>query len=236
MEKTRVQVLSWEDALEKEMATHSSNFCLEISMDRETWRATVQESDMTEVTEHTRWYIRRWASLESSHKKGMWRDFLGVQWLRLCASTAGDTSLISGQGTKIPHDGQKEKERRVYGENRKKSRDLETQHYHGGQEDRRTPKTEQRKSARDTAGKDQACEAPTTMSSSKRYSSDLTCEIAYHFLQPKRSGKWRGRGHLIGVGNWCFVWDQWVWGLWDIQVEPVNIWVPRGKKSWSLCE
>ena len=68
----------------------------------------------------------------------MWRDFLGVQWLRLCASTAGDTSLISGQGTKIPHDGQKEKERRVYGEDRKKSRDLETQYHHGGQEDKRT--------------------------------------------------------------------------------------------------
>ena len=28
---------------------------------------------------------------------------LGVQWLRLCPSTAGGTSLIPGQGTKIPH-------------------------------------------------------------------------------------------------------------------------------------
>ena len=28
---------------------------------------------------------------------------LVVQWLGFCASTAGDTSLISGQGTKIPH-------------------------------------------------------------------------------------------------------------------------------------
>ena len=43
---------------------------------------------------------------------------------------------------------------------------------------------EQRKSARDTTGKGQACEAPATTSSSKRCSSDLTCEIAYHFLQP----------------------------------------------------
>ena len=28
---------------------------------------------------------------------------LGVQWLRLCASTAGDAGLIPGRGTKIPH-------------------------------------------------------------------------------------------------------------------------------------
>ena len=26
-----------------------------------------------------------------------------VQWLRLCASTAGGMGLIPGQGTKIPH-------------------------------------------------------------------------------------------------------------------------------------
>ena len=29
-----------------------------------------------------------------------------VQWLRLCASNAGDTGSIPGQGTKIPHDAQ----------------------------------------------------------------------------------------------------------------------------------
>ena len=28
---------------------------------------------------------------------------LAVQWLRLCASTAGATGLILGRGTKIPH-------------------------------------------------------------------------------------------------------------------------------------
>ena len=28
---------------------------------------------------------------------------LVVQWLRLCASTAGDVGLIPGWGTKIPH-------------------------------------------------------------------------------------------------------------------------------------
>ena len=36
-----------------------------------------------------------------------------VQWLRLCASSAGDVGSISGQGTKIPYDawyGQKKKE------------------------------------------------------------------------------------------------------------------------------
>lgn len=43
-----------------------------------------------------------------------------------------------------------------------------------------------------------------------------------------------GRGRLIGVGNWCFVFDQWVWGLWDIQVEPVSIWEPGGKKKKVL--
>ena len=41
------------DPPEKEMATHSSNSCLEHPMDRGAWRATVLEvakSDMTEVT------------------------------------------------------------------------------------------------------------------------------------------------------------------------------------------
>ena len=103
------------------MATHSSNSCPENSMDRGAWRATVQESDMTEETEHTRWYIWHPASLESSHKKGIWRDFLGVQWLRPCACIAGDTSLISGQETKISHDNQKKKER-VYKETEKEQR------------------------------------------------------------------------------------------------------------------
>ena len=28
---------------------------------------------------------------------------LVVQWLRICASTAGDVGLIPGWGTKIPH-------------------------------------------------------------------------------------------------------------------------------------
>ena len=60
----------------------------------------------------------------------------------------------------------------------KKSRDLETQQYCGGWEDRGTPEMEQRKSAGDTEGEGQTREAPTTMSSSKRCSSGLTCEIA----------------------------------------------------------
>ena len=33
--------LGWEDSLEEEMATHSSISCLENSMDREAWQATV---------------------------------------------------------------------------------------------------------------------------------------------------------------------------------------------------
>ena len=39
MQETRVQPLSWEDPLEKEMATHSS--ILENPMDGEAWQATV---------------------------------------------------------------------------------------------------------------------------------------------------------------------------------------------------
>ena len=39
----QVQSLGWEDPLEKEMATHSNNSCLENSMDRGPWRATDHE-------------------------------------------------------------------------------------------------------------------------------------------------------------------------------------------------
>ena len=38
--QTWIQFLGWEDPLEKEMTTHSSS-CLENSMDRGAWRATV---------------------------------------------------------------------------------------------------------------------------------------------------------------------------------------------------
>ena len=52
MQETWVQSLGPEDALEEEMATHSSILCLENSMDRGAWWATVpwghKESDMTE--------------------------------------------------------------------------------------------------------------------------------------------------------------------------------------------
>ena len=41
VEETQVRALGWEDPLEKEMATHSSISCLENSMNRGTWRATV---------------------------------------------------------------------------------------------------------------------------------------------------------------------------------------------------
>ena len=42
MQETQVQSLSWEDPLEKEMATHSSIYsCLENPMDGGAWWATV---------------------------------------------------------------------------------------------------------------------------------------------------------------------------------------------------
>ena len=41
MQETWVQSLDQEDPLEKEMATHSSIFFLENSMDREAWQALV---------------------------------------------------------------------------------------------------------------------------------------------------------------------------------------------------
>ena len=57
MQETWVQSLGPEDSLEEEMATHSSILCLENSMDRGAWWATVpwghKESDMTEATQYT---------------------------------------------------------------------------------------------------------------------------------------------------------------------------------------
>ena len=41
IQETRVQSLSWEDPLEKGMATHSSILAWRIPMDRGGWRATV---------------------------------------------------------------------------------------------------------------------------------------------------------------------------------------------------
>ena len=52
MWETWVRSLGWEDPLEKGMATHSSYSCLENSMDRGAWWATVhgghKESGTTE--------------------------------------------------------------------------------------------------------------------------------------------------------------------------------------------
>ena len=39
MQETQVQLLGWEDPLEKEMATHSSVLAWRIPMDRGTWWA-----------------------------------------------------------------------------------------------------------------------------------------------------------------------------------------------------
>ena len=42
MQETQVRSLSWKDSLEKGMTTHSSQYsCLENSMDRGAWQATV---------------------------------------------------------------------------------------------------------------------------------------------------------------------------------------------------
>jgi len=41
MQETLVQFLGQEDPLDKEMATHSSNSCLENPMDRGAWQATL---------------------------------------------------------------------------------------------------------------------------------------------------------------------------------------------------
>ena len=56
MPETWVRSLGWEDALEEDMATHSSVLAWRFSMAREAWRATVYgvaESDMTERLTHT---------------------------------------------------------------------------------------------------------------------------------------------------------------------------------------
>ena len=39
MWETQVRFLGWEDILEKEMAAHSSYYCLENPMDRGAWQA-----------------------------------------------------------------------------------------------------------------------------------------------------------------------------------------------------
>ena len=51
MQKTQVRSLGWEDPLEEELATHSSVLAWEISMDRETWWATVPEITNTDTTQ-----------------------------------------------------------------------------------------------------------------------------------------------------------------------------------------
>ena len=53
VQETQVRCLSWEDALEKGMATQSSILYWRIPMDRGTWQATVspwdsEDSDTTE--------------------------------------------------------------------------------------------------------------------------------------------------------------------------------------------
>ena len=55
MQKTWVQSLNWEDPLEKEMATHLQDSCLENSTDRAAWGATVNGviKNRTQLKTHT---------------------------------------------------------------------------------------------------------------------------------------------------------------------------------------
>ena len=66
MQETRVRSLGWEDPLEKEMATHSSIFCLGNSTDRGAWWATIhgitKELDTTEQLNNTTTYDEGQAS------------------------------------------------------------------------------------------------------------------------------------------------------------------------------
>ena len=48
----RVQSLRREDPLEEEIATHSSILCLENSIDRGIWQATVHSAAESDTTEH----------------------------------------------------------------------------------------------------------------------------------------------------------------------------------------
>ena len=71
MRETRVRSLGWEDRLEKEMATHSSYSCLENSMDRGAWWATVygvaKSSTWMKWLSRHRWE-NRWSNLPMVHQ------------------------------------------------------------------------------------------------------------------------------------------------------------------------
>ena len=83
-QETWVWFLGWADPPEEEMATHSSILAWKIPSTEEPGRDYSpwghKESD---TTEHA--------------------CALVIQWLRLCASTAGDAGLIPGLGIKNPH-------------------------------------------------------------------------------------------------------------------------------------
>ena len=51
MQETRIWSLGWEDPLEKGMATHTNISCLENSMDRGAWQATVHGVTELDTTE-----------------------------------------------------------------------------------------------------------------------------------------------------------------------------------------
>ena len=56
MQKTWVQSLGWEDALEREMATHFSILAWKNPMDRGAWRPTVHRVEKSQTTEHAHTY------------------------------------------------------------------------------------------------------------------------------------------------------------------------------------
>ena len=63
MQETQVWSFSWEDALEEEMATPLQYSCLENSMDRGAWRATVHGVAMSwthDWATNTLWNIARY--------------------------------------------------------------------------------------------------------------------------------------------------------------------------------
>ena len=64
-----VQSLGWEDALEKEMATHSSILTWKNPMDRRAWQATVHgvSKSHTRLNDFTIYSQRLWHSHSSGH-------------------------------------------------------------------------------------------------------------------------------------------------------------------------
>ena len=104
VQETWVQSLGWEDPLEEEMATHSSNSCLENPMDRGAWQATVHgvtESDTTEppITAHSTGELcwKSWSESHSVVSDSLWPHGLYSPWDSPGQNTeVGSLCLIQG--------------------------------------------------------------------------------------------------------------------------------------------